>query len=431
MNERKETRADGALPGNRQRETRRRARAGEDVGSLTRVARHVWLAVAFIFLWLHFSYVQPHVRHQDWQLYTLYFLAVAGVAARYLTGIWYGRLQWHRTMFDALTILLMGLGVNLTGGIYSELWLVYFVFVIVETLAAPPRGFLITDAAAIASYVVATWPQELTPVYLELLFTRIFFLVLVASIARTIAGEERRRQEHLAALREALSISEERRRLARDLHDGIGHTLTQVILGLEVTRRQCPVDPPAAAEAMQQHADALRGAMTEMRQIVATLRADTGAIDVRTIVRGLAAQLAENASLQVDVRMSDGPLPLSPHRQYHLARVIQEALTNCLRHSGAPGATVAVGTSPDGLTVYAEITDRGSGFAPGAAAELRGQGLRGMQERIAPYGGHVSVVSTPGEGTEVRVTLPADLPQNAVLQHVAARIEPNRHIRRK
>src|SRR5688572_18592751 len=147
----------------RQREQRGEFRA------VTRAAQHVWLTVAFIFLWLHFSYVRPHFRHQDWQLYALYLLAVAGIAGRYLTGIRHGDERWHRVVFDGLSILFIALGVNFTGGIKSDLWLVYFIFVIAETLAASARGFLITDTVAVFSYVIATWPRIYTQEYVEML----------------------------------------------------------------------------------------------------------------------------------------------------------------------------------------------------------------------------------------------------------------------
>jgi signal transduction histidine kinase len=377
--------------------------------AVTRAAQHVWLAAAFLFVWLHFSYVQH--RHLDWQIYTLYFTSVAGLAARYLTGIRHGRRRWHRVVFDGLTILFIALGVNITGGIHSDLWLVYFIFVIAETLAASARGFLITDGVAVLSYVIATWPRVMSQQYVEMLGTRIFFLVLVASIARTIALDERKRREDLSALREELSVSEERRRLARDLHDGIGHVLTQVILSLEVARRQCTSDPPAAADSMAQQATSLRRAMEEMRQIVATLRTDTTSIDLRASVRAMTAQLAESGSLEVDVHLPVEPLPLSAHRQYHLSRVIQEALTNCLRHSGEDRARVEVEVveNPVGQRrVVAVVSDQGQGFDLQKVGGRGGHGLTGMSERLEPYGGKVRIESAPGEGTRITAEVPED-----------------------
>jgi signal transduction histidine kinase len=244
------------------------------------------------------------------------------------------------------------------------------------------------------------------------LITRIFFLVLVASIARTLAQEERIRQQDLGALREALSVSEERRRLARDLHDGLGHVLTRVILSLEVARRQASTDPDGAAMLISQQASALRGAMEEMRQIVATLRTDSGAISTQTAVRAMAAEMAESRALEVEVVAPEDPLPLSAHRQYHLSRVVQEALTNCLRHSGAPRAQVlieVVEVPVGGRKVVATIRDQGKGFDPENLNGSDGHGLEGMSERLAPYGGSVEIESTPGDGTRVIAEVPADL----------------------
>jgi signal transduction histidine kinase len=308
--------------------------------------------------------------------------------------------------------LFIAIGVNLTGGIKSDLWLLYFIFIIAETLAASAPGFLVTDGAALLSYVIATWPRVgYVEGYVEILGTRIFFLVLVASIARTIAQEERRRQEDVAALREALSVSEERRRLARDLHDGIGHVLTRVIPSLEVARRQAQSDPAGAEECILQQANDLRGAMEEMRQVVATLRTDNSSIDAGISVRLMAAQLADSGALQVDVQAPVEPLPLSAHRQYHLSRVIQEALTNCLKHSGADRVLVhlqVVNGAVGGPRVLAEISDAGKGFDPTQRNGTVGHGLQGMSERLSPYGGKVTVESAPGRGTRVLAELPVD-----------------------
>lgn len=380
--------------------------------AVARVAQHVWLVVAFVLIWRHFAYVRPHLRHDDWQIYTLYLIAVAGTAFRYLTGIRHGHEKWHRLVFDGFSILVIALGVNFTGGIKSDLWLVYFIFIIAETLAASARGVLLTDTFAIASYVLATWPRTYTQEYWEILITRIFFLVLVASIARTLAQEERIRQQDLGALREALSVSEERRRLARDLHDGLGHVLTRVILSLEVARRQSRTDPDASAASIAQQATALRGAMEEMRQIVATLRTDTAALSLQSVVRSLAAQLAETGELQVEVEAPDAPLPLSAHRQYHLSRVVQEALTNCLRHSGADRASVRIEVVESPVhpkKVVAVVEDAGRGFSQDGLGGSDGHGLKGMLERLAPYGGRVEIDTAPGEGTRVVAEVPADL----------------------
>lgn len=384
--------------------------------TIIRAAVHVWAAVAFLLLWLQFSYVRELLRAQDWQIYSLYFLAVGGVATRYLTGIRYGRERWHRISFDGLTILFISLGVSLSGGIRSDLWLFYFIFVIAETIAASARGFLITDGVAILSYVVATWPREgWSQQELERLATRVFFLILVASIARSIAGAERERQEDIGALRETLAASEERRRLARDLHDGVGHILTRVILGLEMTRRQIRTDPDGAETGLQAQTGDLRTAMGEMRQIVSTLRAETGALTLAEALRSIVRGLDSAGGPKVELQLPDHPLPLSPPRQYHLSRVVQEALTNCIRHSGASTATVRVEVQAHavmGERVILEVIDDGSGFDVDQTAP--GHGLPGMAERLAPYGGKVTIESAPGKGTRVRAELPADSPLRGV-----------------
>lgn len=383
-----------------------------DLSAVIAAAQHVWAAVAFVFAWLHFEYVTALFRHEPWQLYTLYLLAVAGVAARYVTGVRHGHQRWHRILFDALTIFFIALGVNLTGGIRSDLWLVFFIFVIAETLASSARGILITLLGTVFAYTIATWPRMMNREWLELYFTHLFFLGLVASVAWTLAREERRRQIDVGALREALAISEERRRLARDLHDGIGHVLTRVILSLEMARRQVGAPPEAMNDTLAQQADALRGAMHEMRQLVGTLRTDTSSFDLPTAVRTLASQMSNSSSLQVSVEAPEEPLPLAPYRQYQLSRVVQEALTNCLRHASAHRAAVRIRTTTSAVglpRVVVTITDDGRGFDPEEARLRGGNGLRGMEERLEPYGGRVVFDSMAGRGTTVTAELPGEL----------------------
>src|SRR5207249_3216349 len=105
-------------------------------------------------------------------------------------------------------------------------------------------------------------------------------------------------------------------------------------------RRQLSSEPRAAEEEIGRDIDALRGAMEEMRQLVATLRTDTAPFDLPPWLRATAAEMA--GSTEVDLQLPAEPLPLSGAQQYQLARVIQEALTNCLRHAQVTRAEVEV-----------------------------------------------------------------------------------------
>lgn len=383
----------------------------QDLGAVIAAAQHIWVAVAFVFAWLHFDYVQQWFRRPDWQLYVLYLSAVSAIAARYLTGARHGSEAWHRALFDFLIIFFIALGVNLTGGIRSDLWLLLFIFLIAETIATGDRGIVPTDVLALSSYVVAIWPRVPNQAWAEMLATRLFFLILVASIARTLAREERRRQEDLGALREALLVSDERRRLARELHDGVGHVLTRVILSLELARRNVRTDPVRADDQLAQQASALRGAMEEMRQLVATLRIDDSPeFDLRSALTAFAAQSPDDVP-RVTVSLPEGAIPLSQFRQYHMARLVQEAMTNCLRHSRATEVSISVRvfTQPlGGSRVVAEVVDNGEGFDP-EQASAHGNGLRGMLERIEPFDGKLLIESEPGHGARIAAEMPGDL----------------------
>src|SRR5262249_41201066 len=115
--------------------------------------------------------------------------------------------------------------------------------------------------------------------------------------------------------------------------------------------------------------------------------------------------------MQVRLRLPEESLPLSSHRQYHLSRVIQEALTNCLRHAHVDAAEIELQVAPAAVGpahVLATIADEGAGFQPDNAGDCPGSGLQGMRERLAPYEGRVTIRSAPGQGTQIIAELPAD-----------------------
>jgi signal transduction histidine kinase len=238
----------------------------------------------------------------------------------------------------------------------------------------------------------------------------------VGAIARAIAANERRRSQEVALLREQVAVGDERTRIAREIHDGVGHALTGVILQLELCQRLLRRDPEGAEAVLSEQKGVLRHAMDEARELVFHLRpVELAASGFAASVRRYAQQLARRGDLAIDLSLPEGDLPLSPAAELALARIIQEALANAARHSGARRIQVAVQVEKGRVTC--NIEDDGQGFDPAGLphgeaesgeAPRGGFGLVGMRERAAALGGELAVDAAPGQGARIRVTLPVD-----------------------
>ena len=205
------------------------------------------------------------------------------------------------------------------------------------------------------------------------------------------------------AARTALAAQEaERMRVARELHDEIGQTLTAVTIQAE---RAAEGDPALAPAALRGVADAVRGSLDEVRRIARELRPE--ALDDLGLVNALIALCTRiGAEDGPEVRRDlQGTLPaLAPDVELVIYRIAQESLTNALRHSGARSATVSL--EADAETVTLRVADDGRGIPADLPAGTAG--IAGMRERALLVGGRLSIESRSDQGTEVRLTIPVD-----------------------
>jgi two-component system, NarL family, sensor histidine kinase UhpB len=205
------------------------------------------------------------------------------------------------------------------------------------------------------------------------------------------------------AARTALAAQEaERLRVARELHDEIGQTLTAVVLEAE---RAAEGDSAGADRELLHIADAVRESLDEVRRISRELRPE--ALDDLGLVSGLLAlcsRVEAQGGARVRPRLQKELPALSPEVELVLYRVAQESLTNALRHAEATTASLAL--SADGDAVVLTVSDDGVGMP----SELRHgtAGLAGMRERALLVGGRLSIESCPGNGTDVRLEIPLE-----------------------
>jgi signal transduction histidine kinase len=233
-------------------------------------------------------------------------------------------------------------------------------------------------------------------------------LVLTITMAAAAAGEQALRaqvEESHDRLRDYaervadLSATAERNRVARDIHDGLGHHLTAIALLLERATAFSDRDPQAAGRAVAEAHVSARAALEDVRRSVRTLHADEAPWRMRaaltTLVRG-----AAGGSPPVTLAVEGDEDGFAETALMALYRAAQEGITNARRHARASKVTVSVAFgSTDAQLV---VADDGSGFPP----DREGFGLRGMRERIQLAGGRVELNTAAGLGTRLTVTVP-------------------------
>ena len=203
---------------------------------------------------------------------------------------------------------------------------------------------------------------------------------------------------------------DERRRLARELHDGLGQTLTALTNQLE--RLQQKLDGRASSDAAARLADSVemaRLALNEIRELSRLIRPPVlDDLGLASALSWLARTLEQRAGLHVELSLSGIEERLDPELETLVFRIIQEALTNVLRHAGTDVARVAVSSSGGSLVV--RVSDAGRGFdaqgALGGSGAATGSGLRGMRDRLELFAGKLEIISAAGQGTLVAASIP-------------------------
>ena len=283
--------------------------------------------------------------------------------------------------------------------------LLFHVVFVVLTIDAFVFGRTVTyqriGAASVAMlgyFLLPIFEREIEPLDLTewpLMFT-------IAIVVAWMADRERTAVERYARLyrgaRERLvtAAEQERKRLSRDLHDGIGQTLTALSLALDGAASP---DEKLRAGQLRRARRLAESAIVEVRSTAERVRPP------RLEERGLDSALRELArSCGATARLAaDAGAGLSMPVAVEVFRVAQEALANAVRHATASAIEMRVDATPDGLLL--EVSDDGRGFRP-SAVKPRCLGLAGMRERAATIGGQLKVWSAPGRGTTVSLLVP-------------------------
>lgn len=333
---------------------------------------------------------------------------------------------WQRRIYVAADILIL-LPSRAFSSIDLDL-LLYLFLVKTCFLLAQKEAIGVTIAAGIAwvSCVIFQLPEAiaLVPERVEKLLAdpqSLFFLNILAEVGGYIAtssfvilfsfvalAERRSRQKALALAREVetLATALERTRIARDIHDSLGHTLTTLDIQLELAQRLYQRDPHRAIEALNT-AKCLAGqSLAEVRRSVSAMREENFDLNValgmlvEQFQRAPRSGSLRDRRFQIDLQANIPTLPLPTRHQLYC--IVREALTNVQKHSRATRVTVRGSATSE--AVILAVTDNGVGFdlhSPNA-----GFGLRGMQERVQILGGEIKIESSLGRGTLIEVRIP-------------------------
>ncbi|MEV6694735.1 sensor histidine kinase [Micromonospora sp. NPDC051196] len=296
--------------------------------------------------------------------------------------------------------------------------------VLTYTMAAyrPVRPALVTAVVlwVPVAVVAAVLPSEILPEIgaAYLVANNLLVGIVSFSVGRTVHA----RRSTTAALRERARVAEanqralaeqavadERRRIARELHDVVAHHVS--VMGVLATgvRRVLRRDPDAADEAVATIEETSRATLRELRRLLDVLRTEAepaadlapqpGLAGIETLV-----EQVRDAGLPVTLTVAGTPGPVEQGVALTVYRIVQEALTNALKHAGRATAQVRVGFCGDAVEV--EVTDTGRGPSPDR--QRVGHGLVGMRERVALYGGVLRTGARAGGGYRVYARIPVE-----------------------
>jgi signal transduction histidine kinase len=289
-----------------------------------------------------------------------------------------------------------------------------FVLILIPTLAAIngniyPPGF--GNPFSPVNGLFRPW-LEIGPIFLR---TAIYLLVgyvisrLVASEREQTARLEQayRQLANFATTNEQLTLSQERNRLARELHDTLAHTLSAVAVQLEAISSLWETDRAKAHDILVQSLKLTRDGLNETRRAILSLRAapveDLGLV---MALSNLVRSVAERNHLLMDLSLPNQANGWSPEIEHTFYRIAEEALRNVTNHSDAQRIAVSLQAKSDLLSLT--IHDDGRGFSMDQIDLEQRFGLQGMRERAASIGASISIDSEPGKGTTIYLSYPPD-----------------------
>lgn len=316
----------------------------------------------------------------------------------------------HKAIFFTIAISLGGLISYLTNG---GTWLILLPLVS-EAIQHLPGIYSTISIGLI--WVASVFPILILASLSSALSTGMAYLSAIVFVAvftnstmreqtmRIALSDANKRLREYANRIEQNAILEERNRLAREIHDGLGHYLTAVNIQLKAAQAIVAQDPDEAARAVNKAQVLTEEALADVRRSVSALRTDQPVSQKASQVVRILADSASNDELAVTCTINGDEPDLPPHVVFTLYRIVQEALTNVQKHANATQASIELNYQPDRLTLT--VADNGAGMDLSDQPAGEHFGLVGLRERVRLMGGDTSIQTAPGQGVTLRVEIP-------------------------
>ncbi|MCL4265288.1 MAG: sensor histidine kinase [Anaerolineae bacterium] len=327
------------------------------------------------------------------------------------------RYPWFVGAYFIVMMSIVALIFWIMAGMDNNAWLLILP-VAAQSLGLPRVGTAVVCAALLAliyfiflrhtplEYAV----EALLQISAALIFTLIFTYIALREVAARehiaqLAGElhsANLRLAEYAAQAEELATTKERNRLAREIHDNLGHYLTVINVQLEAARTIMPENPEKAADSLQKAQKLTQEGLSAIRHSISALRESP--LENQTLPQALTQLVTETqeAGLKAELKVIGATYDLEPKASLTLYRVAQEGLTNTRKHAQAGQVIVTLDYSqPEWVTLT--VVDDGVGTA---VPDGNGFGLMGIRERVQLLGGETAVTTTPHTGFTLRATIP-------------------------
>ncbi len=298
-----------------------------------------------------------------------------------------------------------------------------FLALIIGFVTVATRGYRVLAWGSLAAgYVLFGWVR---PLYSDEPWPNLAhglglaaWLLVLGTVVEIVSTRRERAAElkHTQAEEARRRASEERLLIARELHDVLAHNISLINVQAGVALHLLDERPDQARPALAAIKDASKEALGELRSVLDILRqADDGSHAPRAPTAGLRdldglVERTRAAGLDVSLEVDGEARPVPAGVDLAAFRIVQEALTNVVRHAGADRATVRLTYGDDELRVQVDDDGRGSSAPPPAGDHPGGRGIAGMQERVHALGGRFEAGPRPGRGFRVRASLPIEAP---------------------
>jgi signal transduction histidine kinase len=303
-------------------------------------------------------------------------------------------------------------------GLFRTYGLLYFVLALKGALLLSTRGIvamvlLMVSLRMVGMHLATDYSKHIHALaagaapshpWLVMLEQQLFFctaIIIAAMFGRTFLAEQRSRRsaEHLAKEVDHMAVVVERARIARDIHDTLGHSLTSLNIQLELTEKLLSEnDQQSATESIKTCRQIAGTSLQEVRKAIQSIKEDD--FDLKDAIQSIANKVQDQQKIDVEVSI-DGD-NFSTSSRHNILLIVKECLTNVQKHANASQVAIHLNTDRDKAELL--VSDNGCGFMPDREAE--GFGIKGMQDRVASLGGTLKIESKRGEGTKIQVEVP-------------------------